>query len=717
MNRLATLGILTRMALRNLVASRWKTVIVGGIILFGAFLVVVGSSALDSLDASMSRSITGSVAGHVQIYSSQSKEELTVMGGFDMEGPDVADLDDFAKLRAVVMQLPNIKDVVPMGISGAIVSSGNTIDVELERLRELVRKRQDGDVSSATAARYEAQKGHVRQIVAVLRQDIANIKVLQDASALPREDEEAVTRAASGEFWAAFDQDPLAALEFMENRLALLAADADLLFLRYVGTDPAAFARAFDRQRIVDGTNIPPGQRGFLFSKYMYEEQLKLKTALRLDKIKRAMDNRGATIATDQELQRLVRENASQVKEMLLQLDALETQAFRAKLQRKLTSQETDVGKLLSALLTTDDSNFRDRHDYFYRELAPALDLYRVRIGDTLTIKAFTKGGYVQSVNLKVFGTFEFLGLEGSPQAGGLNLMDLVSFRTLYGFLSSDARAELAALKANAGTRDVKREDAEAELFATRDDPETTTDGAGKTVDASATGGVEAVTALAGLAGRLAREDLANRLFDPKELQSGVVLNAAVILKDPRPENIEQAIAAIERAGKASGLPLKAISWQKASGLIGQFVLMMRAALYASVLVIFLVALVIINNAMVMAMLERVREFGTLRAVGAQKRFILGMLVMEGVVIGTIFGSIGALLGAAVVTVVGRRGIPAFNDVATFFFSGPRFHPTLGTANLAGALAVVFVVSILSSLYPAFLAMRVVPRQAMQTED
>ena len=60
--------------------------------------------------------------------------------------------------------------------------------------------------------------------------------------------------------------------------------------------------------------------------------------------------------------------------------------------------------------------------------------------------------------------------------------------------------------------------------------------------------------------------------------------------------------------------------------------------LYVAVLIIFVVALVIINNAMVMATLERVREIGTLRAIGAQRRFILAMLVIESLVVGLIFG-------------------------------------------------------------------------------
>jgi ABC-type antimicrobial peptide transport system permease subunit len=144
---------------------------------------------------------------------------------------------------------------------------------------------------------------------------------------------------------------------------------------------------------------------------------------------------------------------------------------------------------------------------------------------------------------------------------------------------------------------------------------------------------------------------------------------------------------------------------------------MAQIVLFVAVLIIFVVALVIINNAMVMATLERVREIGTLRAVGAQRRFILGMLVVEAIVIGIIFGALGALIGAGIVLFLGKAGIPAPSDVWTFFFSGPALYPTLGTARLAAALVIVLVVSVLSSLYPAWLAMRVTPRQAMGTEE
>ena len=63
-----------QIAFRNLGAHRLKTFIVGGIIFFGAFLVVLGNSLVDSIDNAMSRSVIGSVAGNIQVYNSTSKD-------------------------------------------------------------------------------------------------------------------------------------------------------------------------------------------------------------------------------------------------------------------------------------------------------------------------------------------------------------------------------------------------------------------------------------------------------------------------------------------------------------------------------------------------------------------------------------------------------------------------------------------------------------------
>jgi ABC-type lipoprotein release transport system permease subunit len=702
---LDTLKVIVQIALRNLFASRLKTLIVGGIILFGSLLVVVGTALVDSVDASMSRSVIGSVAGHIQVYSAKSKDELTVMGGMAMESPDLTPIDDFAGLHRTLLGVPNVKAVVPMGLSAAQVIAGNTVDVVLERLRALARRKLAGeDVQAA----YQSEKDHVRQIITVLSAEMDNIRKIQSEKAIAQDDLAAVAKAVSPELWAGFDRDPYPALEFLENRIAPLASDADMLFLRYLGTDTDAFAKSFDRMRIVDGQAIPRGERGFLFSKWVYEQQVKLKTALRLDKINDGINKRSQTIARSEELQRWIKQNTTEVKEIMLQLDGQKTASFRRLLQGELGSQQSDVAKLLAEFFRVDDANFARRYRFFYDQLAPMLELYRVRIGDMLTIKSFTKSGYVQSVKLRVYGTFAFQGLEDSHIAGELNLMDMVSFRELYGFLTPERAREVQEIKAGAGMKEVSREQAEAELFGKPDLGGATSGGSARPVD-------EAEAALRSLAGRQQRAARASQSYDPAQLEQGDVLNAAVIVKDPR--RISQTIKDIEAAGAQAGIPLRAITWQKASGLVGQFVTMIRSVLYISVLIIFAVALVIINNALVMATLERMPEIGTLRAVGAQRRFLLGMLLVEALAVGVLFGSLGALLGAGIVGVIHAVGIPAANEILYFLFSGPRLHPSLSPANVIISLAIVLVVSAISSIYPGLLAMRVSPRQAMQSDD
>jgi len=168
----------------------------------------------------------------------------------------------------------------------------------------------------------------------------------------------------------------------------------------------------------------------------------------------------------------------------------------------------------------------------------------------------------------------------------------------------------------------------------------------------------------------------------------------------------------------ATGLGLKVMDWQAASGLVGQTVSLFRMVLYTAVLIIFAVALVIINNAMVMATLQRVREIGTMRAIGAQRRFVTAMLLVETAAVSLLFGAAGAALGAAVIWFIRAiGGIPAGNDQLYFFFSGPALLPTLGTTSVAVSLALVLVVSVLSGFYPALIAMKVAPVEAMASDD
>lgn len=697
------LAILLKIAARNLFRSRIN-LLIGAVILGGTFLVVVGGALLDSVVSSMSRSIIGSVAGHVQVYSAHSKDEFAIwpMGGSD---PDLSPMTDWERTQKLLESVPNVKSVIPMGINAALVTSGNTVDLTLAELRDVIREEKEKGVTSEREARRESLKDHVRQIVRVLQADLARLNEINTAGALEPEARDAIQRASSDAFWAGFDRDPYGALEFLENRVAPQLSDADLIQLRYVGTDLDKFQQNFDRMEIVDGQRVPPGHRGFLMSKFVYEDLLKLKSARRLDKIKEALDA-GGTIAADETLKRYVRENRTQTREIIFQWDRLRTDKAVAILQRTLASSSKDPETLLNQFFDTDDHNFRERYQVFYRDLAPLLELYRLRVGDILTITAFTRSGYVQSLNLKIWGTFQFKGLEKSALSGNINLMDLVSFRELYGYLSSDKKAEIDAIKKEAGTREIDRSRAEDELFGSKS----------RRIVVEATPGlIDEKENFKGNAKALRDEDLVKRVYDPSEIPRGVVLDAAIILRDPK--RIQQTMQEIRALSDREHLGLRVVSWRDAAGILGQFILLARVVLYLAVGIIFVVAMVIINNAVMMATLQRTAEVGTMRAIGAQRGFILAMILVETLTLGLVFGALGAGLGTGVVSALHAFGIPARNETLYFFFSGPRLHPVLSATNIVAALAIVIAVTTLSTLYPAFIATRVPPVRAMQTDE
>ncbi|HTN52848.1 MAG TPA: ABC transporter permease [Anaeromyxobacter sp.] len=702
--------ILFRIAFRNLAASRVRTVIIGLIVLTGSLLVVLGTSALSSIDQGMRTSVQGSLGGHLQVYNAASRDPLELYGG--LRGESLLEpIEDFAKVKAVLDKVKNVKMVVPMGIDQAMVATGSVVDIALERLRSDVRRLEAGERDPVLSRSYQAHLAHVRRIVSLLKDELSHARAIADLEGREAAERRAewadLTRAASDRFWDGFDQNRYAELEFLENRIAKLSMENAFTFLRYVGTDVDAFFEAFPLAEIAEGEMIPRGHRGILVGKQYAEEWLKLKNAHRLDQIQERRA-RGKRIARDEDLQRWVKENGSGTKEILLQLDPVKAEEVAALLRRGLKAAAgEDLEGLMTQLFQTTDMDFDQKYRLFYEVVAPRIRLYSINVGDLITIKAPSKSGYFSSVNVKVYGFIQFRHVEKSGIAGMMSVLDLMSFRDLYGYMTKDKAEEIAAMKKSAGAKEIGRDDAEAALFGAGGSARLEGKDTRPTrIDESRILGHPRAQAV----------DLSSRVYSQAEIERGVALNAALILDDPG--RLRQTLRDVQRASDQAGLGLKVLDWETASGVVGQFVIMLRIVLVVALLIFFVVALVIINNAMVMATLQRVKEIGTMRAIGAQRRFVLVMLMVETVFIGLVFGALGAGIGIGILEIIrARGGIPATSDQLNFFFSGPALVPAVGGVSLAVALGIVFLVSVASGLYPAILGTRVTPLEAMSSED
>jgi ABC-type lipoprotein release transport system permease subunit len=196
---------------------------------------------------------------------------------------------------------------------------------------------------------------------------------------------------------------------------------------------------------------------------------------------------------------------------------------------------------------------------------------------------------------------------------------------------------------------------------------------------------------------------------------SQLVINAAVVLKDKA--QLWSTLQELSTLSEAQGLGIQAIDWQTAAGLIGQFIWVMRAVLLLCLFVIFLVAIIIINNAMVMATTDRIPEIGTMRAIGAQRSMVIQLILLETAMLGLMAGGSGALVGGGLMAWLHSTGLPAPADVFVLLFAGQRLYPSAGAGNLLFGVASVVLVALISAAWPALMASRVAPVIAMQGKE
>lgn len=707
---LVSLRMLVLIAMRNLFSHKVKNGIVGSIMLFGTFLVVVGTAMLDSVEQSMQNVVTSSLSGQVQVYSSKGRDPLSLFGNLVASLPDIGEVEDFSVIKPKILAVDNVESVVPMGMTIVSGSGGNDIDRVLGDLRRAV---QSGD-----AARRDALVAQVRQLATFLEREYALQENISTNKEKVARDRETLTRVTSPIFWDKdFVEDPQAALLYLDTRLAPLAADGRLFFLRIIGTDPKSFREEFNKFEVWKGEAIPDGKRGFLVSRRVYEQFMKNKVARELDKLKEKFELDGATIAGDAAIQADVARLSRQYQRVVYQLDPAEIAELEPKL-RALLGQEAqavaagDIAALVEQFLLVTDANFATRYAFFYDEIAPKIQLYLAQVGDTITLQSFTRRGYVRAVNVKLWGIYQFKGIEDSDLAGAVNLADLITFRELYGKMTEAQHQELSEIREQIGAKAVERADAEDALFGGDDTEVAAVEAApadAQTFDEFADSTIlkadERAAAVTGLS------------YTQEELERGVVLNMALILKDKSRSGIDETVKQLNAMFAREALPLKAVDWQTAAGLVGQLIIVIRLVLYIAIFIIFMVALVIINNSMVTATMDRVAEIGTMRAIGAQRRFVLVMFILETLVLGAVMGSLGAGLGILTLEILGNVGIPANNQIVKFLFAGPRLYPTWGAWNVGFAVVVIFLVSVISTLYPALIATRVQPVVAMRGRD
>jgi ABC-type lipoprotein release transport system permease subunit len=174
--------------------------------------------------------------------------------------------------------------------------------------------------------------------------------------------------------------------------------------------------------------------------------------------------------------------------------------------------------------------------------------------------------------------------------------------------------------------------------------------------------------------------------------------------------------AALNTELKKAGLPAKAQTWAASASPDSQFFELIILALNLFIVLLAIVSVFVIMNTLVVSVMERTSEIGTMRAVGAQKGLIRRMFIVETVLVTALSGAVGIGLGFVGLAVVHLTGIPGPGGWMQSAFPGGVLHPEFNAAALPFTLVILAVIASISWIFPVAMATKVSPLKAINAD-
>ena len=200
-------------------------------------------------------------------------------------------------------------------------------------------------------------------------------------------------------------------------------------------------------------------------------------------------------------------------------------------------------------------------------------------------------------------------------------------------------------------------------------------------------------------------------LRDAQELllMDGIVTE--VVLKKEGSYDINQTVA--EMKNNFSGYDYEINTWQEIEQSIDRMVESQNLLSGAVSVILFIIVFSTVMNTMLMVVLERTNEIGTLMAIGFKRKHILSLFLLEGFFKGVIGGIIGAIVATIVVFSLNTIGIPFYmpgSTEASFIIK-----PEIDLKIILLALLFSIGAAVLASLYPANRGSKMNPVEALRS--
>ena len=178
----------------------------------------------------------------------------------------------------------------------------------------------------------------------------------------------------------------------------------------------------------------------------------------------------------------------------------------------------------------------------------------------------------------------------------------------------------------------------------------------------------------------------------------------------------KKVLAELTKRFNEEGLNAQAMSWKKAAYSYTSTVDGIGYIFNILIIILAIVVFIIIMNTMVVSVFERTSEIGTMRAIGADKKFVKQLFNSETLILTSFSSVVGIIFALIVMSIFNSLNLTITNAIAKEILGGGMLHFSPTPQIVIIIIGVAIVGGLLVNMYPVKSALKITPIKALSNE-
>lgn len=187
-----------------------------------------------------------------------------------------------------------------------------------------------------------------------------------------------------------------------------------------------------------------------------------------------------------------------------------------------------------------------------------------------------------------------------------------------------------------------------------------------------------------------------------------------IIGRTQNQKSAQKTIRNLNRNFRKNRWPVQAVDWRHAAGSTALYLYWLRIILNIGIVIVLFAGFIIVNNSLTVNVIDRTREMGTMRAIGASKKYIAVECMAETCLLSVCGGLFGITLGFIACAFINRMNLQFTNQYLVQLFGSGVLSVHVTVINVLKLVLISVIIGLFSWIYPVINVLHITPLQAME---